>query len=97
MKYSSDYLLTEKDSKNESFKLVDWLTNGDIIYSLLSFNYKRVKTYVYNLDGKVYFEPKLIEYCAYNVGGGNALRNFSSCSKFSKNNVSTYLKREDLP
>jgi len=97
MRYSSDYLLTEKESNNESFKLVDWLTNGEIIYSLLSFPYKRVKTYVYNPEGNVYFEPKLIEYCTYNVSGGYAARNFSSCSKFSKNNISTYLKREDLP
>lgn len=95
--YSTDVLLSEDESVGERFKLVDWLTNNDIIFSLLGFDYGRTKTYVTNLENKVYFEPRLIEYCTYGIGKGTSARYFSDCKRFSSDKNSLYLNEKDLP
>ncbi len=99
--FSGDFLLNYDESEEEYFKLINWLSNGDIIFSLTNAKFTRSKIYKYNLETSSpdyhSLGPMLIEYCTYAISKGTSERKFSSCKQFSETKNSLYLKTEDLP
>lgn len=90
---------TEK-RKVGDFKLIDWVENGDVIYTLFDYSLSlrgyETKTYVVNTNDVVP-KPQLIEYCKVEIAAGTAERGFDFCKRFEVDTQSLYLNQKDLP
>ncbi len=103
--YRSELLFQESDKENRRhFILIDWLTNGDIIFSLYdSSGHPRnlaytLKTYLYNVDEfSAVPTPKLIEFCDIGIAGGTAQRGIRTCKRFVDSKTSLFFQQTDLP
>jgi hypothetical protein len=95
--YNSTYQLydsSDSEKSSDDFKLVDWLQNGDVVFTILSWQPNRIKTFVNSSNTQ---ESQLIEYCNWGIGPGTSARYFTSCKTILTESNSKYNKTNDLP
>lgn len=97
--YTSDFIVHE--GANGIPQILDWLTNNDIIYALVSEGGRphKIDVFVYNSSALRDSTPqsKLIEICQVGIAGGTSERFINWCKTFNEQKTSRYLKKEDLP